>query len=490
MEPAIRVDRLPGGRGVVEILAEDVRPPDEDLAVRCDADLRPGERFPYGAELVPLDAVDRRHRRGLREPVPLEDENADGVQELRDFPGQGRPPRDEEAQPSAHPRPDLPEDQTVGDPVFQGEESPRLPAPLTAPRRIPADPEGPLEDRLRKAPVLLDLRQHAGVELLVETWDAHHDFRTDRREILRYRLEGTGEGGDGHRVEGEEVLQPPEGMRQGEELEKHRPPGDVDRFQRRRHVEGVVAVARHDPFRWAGGAGGVDDREVIRGEDLLRARLEDPGVPGAVLLPALPQRGEGRGAFLPLRAAGHHHDAREVGQAGPDPRDLVVLRLVLDECGPRARVGQDVFHLVGEVRGVDRHRDESAEDRPDVRKTPFQARRREDRHAVPPRQPERHQPETDLPRRVADLSVRHRRIAVIAGGHVSYRVSPLGDPVQKHPVKRRLLHRTPSPSVCLPVLHRTPFRPLFSISAEERRDVLVGYHPPPEHLLHRLRGGV
>ena len=436
-------------------------PSHEDLAVRGDADLRAGERLPHGAELVPLEAVDRRDRGSLREPVPLEDENADGVQELGDLPGQGRPPRDEEAQPPAHPRPDLPEDQPVRDPVFQGEESPRLPALLAAPRRLAADPEGPVEDRLLQPPVLLDLRQHAGVELLVEPGHAHHDFRTDRREILRDRLEGTGEGGDGHRVEGEEVLQAPEGVRHGEELEEHRPPGDVDRFQRRGHVEGVVAVARHDPLRGAGRAGGVDDREVIRREDLLRARLEGPGVRGAVRLSALPQRGEGRGAFLPLHHAGHHHDAREVRQAGPDSRDLVVLLLVLDEYGTRARVGKDIFHLVGEVRGVDRHRDESAEGRPDVRKTPFQARRREDRHAVPPRQAERHQPETDLPRRVADLPVRHRRVAVIARDHVPDRVSPLGDPVHVHPVKRGLLHRTPSPAVPLPAPDRIPFRPLI-----------------------------
>ena len=245
------------------------------------------------------------------------------------------------------------------------------------------------------------------------------------------------------------------------------PRGNVDRFQRRGHVEGVVAVARHDPLRRAGGAGGVDDREVIRGEDLLRARLEGPGVPGAVRLPALPQRGEGRGASFPLDAAGHHHDDREVRQAGPDPGDLVVLRFVLDEYGARAGVGQDIFHLVGQIRGVDRHRDESAEDRPDVRKTPFQPRRREDRHAVPSRQPERHQPETDLPRRVADLPVRHRRVAVIARDHVPDRVPSLGDPVQDTSGEASSPSSQPPTSACLSGQPRAPFRPLPGVQRKK-----------------------
>jgi len=69
----------------------------------------------------------------------------------------------------------------------------------------------------------------------------------------------------------------------------------------------------------------------------------------------------------------------------------------------RASGRGNILHLVGEVRGVDRHRDEPAEGRPDVRKTPFQARRREESPRDPPRDsPRRHQPEADLPRRLAE----------------------------------------------------------------------------------------
>jgi len=166
MEPAVRFDRLPGGGGVVEILAEDVRPAHEDSPSAPMRISVPGSAFPR-CRLVPLEPVDRRDRGGLREPVPLEDENADGVQELGDLPGQGRP--------SEMKKRSLP---PIRSRIFRKTSrrrsrssrrgAPAAPRPAGGTRRLAADPEGPLEDRLLQSPVLLDLRQHAGVELLVE----------------------------------------------------------------------------------------------------------------------------------------------------------------------------------------------------------------------------------------------------------------------------------------------------------------------------------
>src|SRR3972149_5354679 len=57
------------------------------------------------AELVVLVPVDRRDGRVLREPVSLEDQDTEGVQEFGDRRGERRPPGDGEPEPAAHPPP-------------------------------------------------------------------------------------------------------------------------------------------------------------------------------------------------------------------------------------------------------------------------------------------------------------------------------------------------------------------------------------------------
>src|SRR5204863_1983151 len=58
--------------------------PDQDLAVAGDPDLDAGQRLPDAAELEVVPAVDGRRGRNLGEPVALEDEDVDRMEELGD----------------------------------------------------------------------------------------------------------------------------------------------------------------------------------------------------------------------------------------------------------------------------------------------------------------------------------------------------------------------------------------------------------------------
>src|SRR5438094_743960 len=78
-------------------------------------------RLSDGAELEVVRPVEREGGAGLGEPVPLEDEDARGVEELGDLRRQGRAAGDGEAQPAAEGGLHLGEDEFLGDAVLQAQ---------------------------------------------------------------------------------------------------------------------------------------------------------------------------------------------------------------------------------------------------------------------------------------------------------------------------------------------------------------------------------
>src|SRR5262249_27272496 len=85
VEPAVLVDRLPGGRLVLVVALEDVGPADQDFTVVGDPDLASLEGAADLAELEGVGPGDGGGRRGLGHAPPLEDEHAGRVEEAQDL---------------------------------------------------------------------------------------------------------------------------------------------------------------------------------------------------------------------------------------------------------------------------------------------------------------------------------------------------------------------------------------------------------------------
>ncbi len=82
MQPAAGIEHLGGRVGVVPVAGEDVRPADEDLAVVGDLHADPGQRHADRPYLVAVRPVHGRGRRGLGEPVALEDGQPGAAEEM------------------------------------------------------------------------------------------------------------------------------------------------------------------------------------------------------------------------------------------------------------------------------------------------------------------------------------------------------------------------------------------------------------------------
>src|SRR5262249_5063855 len=85
MEPAVAGERSSRGGLVVVVPGENGRSLDQDLAVGGDRELDAGDRGPDGAKLVVRGPVDGRRARLLGLAVALEDQDVEGVEELRDL---------------------------------------------------------------------------------------------------------------------------------------------------------------------------------------------------------------------------------------------------------------------------------------------------------------------------------------------------------------------------------------------------------------------
>src|SRR5439155_25995343 len=83
VQPAVGVDRLARGIGLVVIAPHDVRPPGQDLAVRGDLDLYAGDAFPHRPEHGAVGGVEGQHRGRLGEAVPFDDRQAGAIEDAR-----------------------------------------------------------------------------------------------------------------------------------------------------------------------------------------------------------------------------------------------------------------------------------------------------------------------------------------------------------------------------------------------------------------------
>src|SRR5215210_4318047 len=117
VQPAV-LERLARGLLVLVVALEDVRPPDQDLAVVGDPDLASLECSPDLAELEGIRAGDGGRRGGLGHAPALEHEHADGVEEAQDLGVDRRRPRDAVLDPAPEQRADPGEHQFVGDCVL------------------------------------------------------------------------------------------------------------------------------------------------------------------------------------------------------------------------------------------------------------------------------------------------------------------------------------------------------------------------------------
>jgi hypothetical protein len=82
-QPAVVVEHVAASRLVVVVAGEDGVRADEDLAVVGDADSTPGSALPTVPNCEDVRAVHGRGGRALGEPVALEDQDVERVEELR-----------------------------------------------------------------------------------------------------------------------------------------------------------------------------------------------------------------------------------------------------------------------------------------------------------------------------------------------------------------------------------------------------------------------
>ena len=121
LQPPVGVEHLAGRLLVLVVAGEDRLAADQQLPVVGQPHLEARQRRPDGAEPVAVGPVHGARRRALGQPVALEDEDVEGVEELDDLAGERRPARVRDAQPAAEPLLDLRVDEAVGDTVPRGQ---------------------------------------------------------------------------------------------------------------------------------------------------------------------------------------------------------------------------------------------------------------------------------------------------------------------------------------------------------------------------------
>src|SRR5207245_1154037 len=81
-EPAVLGERVARGVGILVIAAEDRLAAGEDLTVHVEPNLAAVDCAPDGAKAVVVGIVDAERARGLGQPVPLDHEHSEGMEEL------------------------------------------------------------------------------------------------------------------------------------------------------------------------------------------------------------------------------------------------------------------------------------------------------------------------------------------------------------------------------------------------------------------------
>jgi hypothetical protein len=137
VEPALAVDHLGRGVGIVPVSLHHDGAPDQDLAVGRDLDLDARKGLPDRAELRALRRVAGDARRGLGHAVALKDRDADGVEEAHRVVGKGRAARHEEAELAPEPLAQLGIHELLEDRPLEGEDRADRAARRACGRRLP-----------------------------------------------------------------------------------------------------------------------------------------------------------------------------------------------------------------------------------------------------------------------------------------------------------------------------------------------------------------
>jgi hypothetical protein len=190
--------------------------PGQDLAVCRELELDAREGQPHRAEPEAIRAVERQHRACLAEPVSLEDQDPECVEELGAFPRKRRATRPGEAQPSAQGLAELREDESARHGVLDPEPGRGRPPGLPAPTP-PPDANRPGEDRPPEARAGLDVGQDPSVPIPEEPGHGADEVGPLLPELVRYPVQSLGEGGHQPKVRSHEALETGEGVREREE---------------------------------------------------------------------------------------------------------------------------------------------------------------------------------------------------------------------------------------------------------------------------------
>jgi len=301
----------------------------------------------------------------FRQPVGLEDADPDRVEELLDLPGERCSTGDRRAESSAEARPDLREDEPVGDPELRRERPRDRQSCGLARADLPADADRPVGEATLRARRLVECADDRSVDLLVDAWNARKHRRAERRQRVGslewVRQEGRGVAD----VRPCEVHQATEVVGQGE-IQQHQV---VAVEVARKSVDNgdhrvVVAVPDHAALRWAGRARRVDEREQVvlvnRGDCFVERRR-------TLRLECCALRFE-------CGEIGERPDVPEQGQRVAFRFDLLRLGCVLAEDADRLRVGEDVGHIRRRAVRVDPCANGSDVCQREVEQRPFERR--------------------------------------------------------------------------------------------------------------------
>ena len=328
VEPAVRVDRLGGRGGLVEVAAHHVRTAGENLAVGGDRDFDSRNWLSNRTDPEILQRVDGDHRRGLGEAVPLENRQTRRVEELVDLRRERRASRHEVAQSSARPRAQLREDEALCEAVLRGEEPSRLTAGELHVRppvgNVATPEEDPLLHRAAGERILEDARVH----LLVQPRDREHESGPHFGHVERYGVHGLGVGDANAHVEHQVVTgHPLEDVRQRQKAEAGVIAGERNRRRACHDVRVDVVVGEHHPFRVAGRPRRVDDRrEVVRTNLSARSRNRSGFPSASAAAPAVSTVSSERSHAVGWRAEAD--DMSQRGTRGAHRGDL--RRLIVD----------------------------------------------------------------------------------------------------------------------------------------------------------------
>ena len=122
VKPAVRVDGLSRGLGLVQVALHDVRPAREDLAVGRDLRLDAGEDLSHGSETPSGGTVQGDHGARLRQSVPFVDLHAHSPEEFGKVLGERRAAGDRVLETTAQRRSDLSVDEALEGEVLHRQE--------------------------------------------------------------------------------------------------------------------------------------------------------------------------------------------------------------------------------------------------------------------------------------------------------------------------------------------------------------------------------